>query len=166
METGTDTASGTAQTVSDEILEKRRRFYSRLFIWVMSSVLPLTALTLWLLTYLRFWRDNVDAMGLLAISVGILGILVFFMFVYKYQVIMKCDHRGRWLALLVHALIVVALFLGCIWLAFDSPWSAMKLWGDFDMLSVAKTWIISVLVVGTISLLGSLFDHVRKRLSE
>jgi hypothetical protein len=145
MEIDTNGNVGAASAADDEILEKRRRFYSHLFIWVMASVLPLTGLTLWLLTYLRFWRDNVDAMGLLAISVGILGILVFFMFVYKYQVIMKCDHRGRWLALLVHALIVLALFLGCIWLAFDSPWSAMKLWGDFDMLSVAKTWIISVL---------------------
>lgn len=153
-------------TGNGDVSDRRRRFYARLFVIVMVSVLPFTALVLWLLTFLDFWKVNVDAMGLLAISVGILGILVFFMFLYKYQIIMHGDHHARVLALALHGLITLMLFLGCIWLAFDSPWSLTKLWGDYDMLSVGKPWIISILVVGSISLLGSLLDLVRKRLSE
>jgi heme/copper-type cytochrome/quinol oxidase subunit 4 len=166
METEQLPDTQTTTTENGESWDRRRRFYSRLFVGVMIAVLPITVLALWLLTWLVFWKVNVDAMGLLATSVGILGILVFFMFLYKYQIIMNCDHRGRVIALVVHGLITLALFLGCIWLAYDSPWTSVKLWGDYDMLSTAKPWIISVLVVGTISLLGSLFDLVRKRLSE
>ncbi len=166
METMNNREADDAGKADAATLDRRRRFWSRVFIVVISLVLPVTVLALWLLTYVRIWRPELDVTGLMAISIGILGILVFFIFLYKYQIVSKLDHRQRWIALGVHAGIVLALFLGCIWLAFDSPWSDRMVWGDYDMQDVAKSWIISVLVIGTISLLGSLFDLIRRRLSE
>ena len=166
MEATKDNGLDAATAPSPEILERRRKFWARVFIVVIAAVFPLTGLALWALTYIRIWRPELDVTGLMAISIGILGILVFFMFLHKYQVVSKLDHRQRWIALGLHAATVLGLFLGCIWLAFDSPWSGAMVWGEYEMQDVAKSWIISVLVVGTITMLGSLFDLIRKRLSE
>jgi hypothetical protein len=141
--------------------DRRRRFYIRLFVVIILLSLPVTMLLLYLLTFVGFWPQNVDITGLLAISVGILGVLIFFMFLYKYQIAVGHGVRERWMLLAAHAVVVLVLFFGCIWLAFDSPWSQSELWGEYSMYDVAKTWIISVLVVGSISLLGSLFDIMR-----
>ncbi|HOJ05372.1 MAG TPA: hypothetical protein PK916_15340 [Bacteroidota bacterium] len=150
--------------IPPEVRERRRRFWSRFFAVVFIATLPLTVLALWSLTFVHIWREEVDVPALMAISVGILGVLVFFIFLYKYQMIAELTDRERWWVLGLHALVTLMLFLGCIWLAFDSPWSTAMVWGNYDMQSVAKSWIIAVLVVGTISWLGSFFDLIRKRL--
>jgi hypothetical protein len=65
-------------------------------------------------------------------------------------------------ALILHALVVTLLFILLIWLAFDSPWLHDKMWGVYDLQEAGKPWIIAVLVIGSITLLGSLFDFLRR----
>ncbi len=144
--------------------ERRRLLVKPLFMTAIGASLPLTALLLWLLSALQMWPQAVDIMGLLAISVGILGIFVFFMFLYKYQMTAIASTRRRGILLIVHAAVTLTLFLFTIWLGYDSPWSRQLIWGNYDMLSAAKTWIISVLVIGSITLLGSMIDLIRRRL--
>jgi len=148
------------------MLVRRRRFWSRVFLVAMLGTPPITMLALQLLTYIEAWRPELDVSGLIAMSVGILGILIVFIFLYKYQMITDFRGRGRWFALLTHALVVLALFFLCIWLAFDSPWSGVAIWGSYDLQTVVKPWIIAVLVIGTITLLGSLFDIIRGRMMD
>jgi uncharacterized membrane protein len=103
--------------------------------------------------------------GLIAVSVGILGILVFFIFLYKYQMLATQSRRARIVALIVHSAIILVLFLGLIWAGYDSPWSERAFWGDYNLHEATKSWVIAVIVLGSITLLGSLFDFVRKRLA-
>ena len=145
---------------------RRTRIIKNLFMFAICCSLPLTILVLWLLAYVQMWPHDVDISGLLAISIGILGILIFFMFLYKYQMIIAQSIRRRWLLLAMHALVTLVLFLFTIWLGYDSPWADELIWGSYDMLASAKPWIISVLVIGSITLLGSLFDLMRRRFDE
>ncbi len=143
--------------------ERRQHLVKVLFLIAISASLPLTAIVLWTLAYIQMWPRDIDIMGLLAISVGILGILVFFIFLYKYQMTVIPSTRRRWIMLGVHAAVTIVLFLATIWLGYDSPWGHEFIWGSYDMLSAAKPWIISVLVIGSITLLANLFDLIRKR---
>ncbi len=143
--------------------ERRQRLVKILFLFAIAVSLPLTALLLWMLAFIQMWPRDIDIMGLLAISVGILGILIFFIFLYKYQMTAVSSARKRWILLSVHAAVTVVLFLAAIWLGYDSPWGHELIWGNYDMLSAAKPWIISVLVIGSITLLASFFDLIRKR---
>lgn len=146
-------------------LARRARFWSRVFLLTMGTTLPLTAFALWMLSYLPFWPQDQDVHGLIAVSVGIVGILVFFIFLYKYQMLSTLSRRGRIIALVVHGVIILVLFLLLIWGGYDSPWRATTLWGDYTLHETIKSWVIAVLVIGTLTLLGSLFDFVRKRLA-
>lgn len=145
---------------------RRIRIVKYLFLFAISSSLPLTILVLWLLAYVQMWPRDVDISGLLAISIGILGILIFFMFLYKYQMTAVAAMRRRWMMLGVHAVVILVFFLFTIWLGYDSPWKSELIWGSYDMLSAAKPWIISVLVIGSITFLGSLFDLLRQRFDQ
>ena len=49
------------------------------------------------------------------------------------------------------------LFLLLIWGGYDSPWKSMAFWGDYTLHETIKTWVIAVLVIGTLTLLGSLY---------
>ncbi|MBE0646091.1 MAG: hypothetical protein IH600_18560 [Bacteroidetes bacterium] len=143
--------------------ERRGRIIKFLFLFTITCSLPLTALLLWGLAYIQMWPRDIDIMGLLAISVGILGILIFYIFLYKYQMNLVEDTRRRWIMLALHGAITLVLFLLTIWLGYDSPWGHELIWGSYDMLSAAKPWIISVLVIGSITLLSILFEMIRSR---
>lgn len=159
QQTGHETHEGPTE------LARRARFWARVFLTTLAATLPLTAMALWLLSYLPFWPQDRDVHGLIAISIGIVGILVFFIFLYKYQMLSTLTRRGRITALILHGSIVLLLFLLLIWGGYDSPWKSIAFWGDYTLHETIKTWVIAVLVIGTLTLLGSLFDYVRKRLA-
>jgi len=146
-------------------MERRNRFYSRAFLLAISLTLPLAIVGLWVLSVLTLWPHDVDIRGLIAISVGILGLLIFFIFLYKFQMLTSLTRHGRWLAMGLHALVVLLLFIILIWLGFDSPWRDRTFWGSYTLHDASKPWIIGVLVIGIITLLGSLFDFLRKHMS-
>ena len=141
---------------------RHRLFLRRLLVTAIILTLPLTAGALWILSGVRMWPDEIDINGLLATAVGILGIFVFFLLVYRLQTGAECSTRGRFLLLALHVAVMLGLFLFTIWLGYDSPWRSRLLWGSYDMLTAAKSWIISVLVIGSITMLGVLMDIVRK----
>jgi hypothetical protein len=145
-----------------EAERRHRRIVRRILVWAIVLTLPLTAALLWLLSGIQMWPEEIDIMGLLAISVGILGIFIFFILLYRFQTGAVCSRRRRWGLLLLHTGIVLVLFLFTIWLGYDSPWRSLLIWGSYDILSAAKPWIISVLVIGSITLLGGMMDIVRK----
>ncbi|MDX9758646.1 MAG: hypothetical protein RBU27_05755 [Bacteroidota bacterium] len=145
---------------------RHNRMLRRILLWATALTLPATIAVLWLLSGLQFWPQAEDLMGLLAISVGILGVFFFFMLLYRAQSGADCTRRHRWLLLVLHAGLVLVLLLGTIWLGYDSPWRSGPLWGSYDLLAAAKPWIISVLVIGSITLLGGVMDIMRKRLEE
>ncbi|PLX24110.1 MAG: hypothetical protein C0600_13580 [Ignavibacteria bacterium] len=158
-----------SRTMVNESVEARNReradrFYSRVFLFAISFTLPLTIIALWVLAVVAVWPEDRDIQGLLAISVGIVGLLVFFIFLYKFQMNAAFTRNGRRVAMLLHALVVILLFLTMVWLAFDSPWKHVEIWGHYDLQEGCKPWIIAVLVIGSITLLGSLFDYIRRRL--
>ncbi|MBR9974689.1 MAG: hypothetical protein KFF77_03840 [Bacteroidetes bacterium] len=134
----------------------------RLLVTSLVVTLPATAFLLWILTGIEMWPENIDINGLLATAVGILGVFVFFLLLYRLQTGAQCSIRGRLALLGLHAGITVVLFLFTIWLGYDSPWRSRLLWGSYDMLSAAKSWIISVLVIGSITLMGVIMDMVRR----
>ena len=134
----------------------------RLLVTALVVTLPATAVALWILTGIEMWPVDVDINGLLATAVGILGVFVFFLLLYRLQTGAECGIRGRLGLLGLHAGITVLLFLFTIWLGYDSPWRSHLLWGSYDMLSAAKSWIISVLVIGSITMLGVIMDMVRR----
>jgi|GEM_PF-1427523 hypothetical protein len=145
--------------------ERRNRFYSRAFLLAISLTLPLTVAALCVLSALRLWPEDQDIRGLVAISVGIVGILVFFIFLYKFQMLTSLTRRGRWLAMTLHALVVLLLLIIVIWLGFDSPWQDVAYWGSYTLHDASKPWIIAVIVIGSLSLLGSIFDFMRRHLA-
>jgi len=145
--------------------ERRNRFYSRAFLLAISLTLPLTVAALALLSALHLWPHDQDIRGLVAISVGIIGLLIFFIFLYKFQMLTTLTRRGRWLTMTLHALVVLLLLIIIIWLGFDSPWRDADYWGSYTLYDASKPWIIAVIVIGSISLLGSIFDFVRRRMA-
>ncbi|MBR9977748.1 MAG: hypothetical protein KFH87_06625 [Bacteroidetes bacterium] len=145
---------------------RREELLCRIFLIAITAVLPLTAMLLWGLAYVQMWPRAIDIMGLLAISVGILGVFFFFMFLYKYELRAAPTQRRRIGLLVLHTIITLLLFLFTIWLGYDSPWRAEMIWGNYDMHTASKPWIISVLVIGSITLLGSLIDLLRSRFEQ
>ncbi|MDT8325398.1 MAG: hypothetical protein RRA94_14895 [Bacteroidota bacterium] len=154
-----------ASPPDEEELARRARFWSRVFLVTIATTLPLTAFALWLLSYLPLWPHDLDVHGLIAVSIGIIGILVFFIFLYKYQMLSTMTRKARIVALTLHGVLVLVLFLLLIWAGYDSPWRSIAFWGDYSLHESIKSWVIAVLVIGTLTLLGSLFDFVRKRLA-
>jgi hypothetical protein len=145
-----------------EAERRHRSLVRRILVWSIVLTLPVTSGLLWLLSGIQMWPEEIDIMGLLAISVGILGVFIFFMLLYRFQTGAICSRRRRWGFLFLHTGIVLVLFLFTIWLGYDSPWRSLLIWGNYDMLSAVKPWIISVLVIGSITLLGVMVDIVRK----
>lgn len=145
--------------------DRRNRFYSRAFLLAISLTLPMTVAALCILGALRLWPHDQDIRGLVAISVGIIGILIFFIFLYKFQMLSTLTRRRRWLAMTLHALVVLLLLIILIWLGFDSLWHDVAYWGSYTLHEASKPWIIAVLVIGSLSLLGSVFDYVRRRIN-
>lgn len=143
-------------------VNRRLRIILMLHIYVMSLCLPVTAGVLFGLAAVPLFRENPDVHGLLAVSTGILGVLVFFIFLFKYQTTALLDFRHRVLFLLLHATVTAVLFFTVIWLGFASPWHATPYWGSYDLNTAARSWVISVIVIGSITLLGSIFDLFRR----
>lgn len=148
--------AGSADTV-----RRHRLLLRRLLVTALVATLPATAIALWILTGVEMWPVDIDINGLLATAVGIMGVFVFFLLLYRLQTGAECSVRGRLALLGLHGAITLLLFLFTIWLGYDSPWSSHLLWGSYDMLSAAKSWIISVLVIGSITMLGVIMDLVR-----
>jgi hypothetical protein len=149
------------QILADE--ERRRSFFCRVFAIVIGGILPATALLLLLLPHIDSLSPYPDLAGLIAVSVGITGILIFFIFLYKYQATARLSMRRRLALLGVHAASATLLFVVVIWLGFASPWSRADVWGDWNLQTASRSWVIAVIVVGTISALGSLFHLMRLR---
>ena len=128
---------------------------------VIIAVLPATAYALMLIPTFESLLLHPDVPGLVAVSVGIVGILIFFIFVYKFQTTLGASFRTRMVLLVAHALLVVLLFALVIHIGFGMPWSTDRIWGSYDCETAARSWIIAVIVVGTLTGLGSLFDAMR-----
>lgn len=135
--------------------------YHRFFLWIIWLSLPMTAFLLWIIAASAHLAPHPDIPGLTASSVGILGFLVFFIFVYKYQIYITVIDRKRWVLLGIHALTIFIQFIILIWLSFASPWHSLLLWGSYSLEHTGRVWVIAVIVLGTITLLGSLFDAIR-----
>ena len=135
----------------------------RRFVLATAGMLPLTVLLLWILTFVEIWDRDWDILGLIAVSVGIIGILIFYTFLYKLEMHMHLTRRRRWAMLCMHGAFTTALFFGLIWLGIDSPWAQQLIWGTYDLQSACKPWIISVLVIGSLSGLGVLFDMLGEK---
>jgi hypothetical protein len=145
---------------------RRAQLFRRVYLAVLLTALPGTAGVLWVLSRIRHEGDNLDIHGLIAVSTGIIGVLVFYIFLYKYQTTSPMRARRRAFLLAGHALTIALLFWLLIWLGFDSPWRDVSCWGNYEFNTAARSWIMSVLVIGTITLLGSFFDLVRRSTME
>ena len=148
------------------VRERRAAQFRRVYLAVLLSALPGTAGVLWLLSQAHHVGGNEDIHGLIAVSAGIIGVLVFFIFLYKFQTTSAMSMRRRALMLGTHALLIALLFWLLIWLGFYSPWRDVSCWGSYEFNTATRSWIISVLVIGTITLLGSFFDLVRRSTME
>lgn len=142
-------------------LQQVSRGYRIFLLVVIVAILPATAYALMLIPTFESLLLHPDVPGLVAVSVGIVGILIFFIFVYKYQTSFDGTFRMRMVLLVGHALLVVLLFAIVIRVGFGMPWSTERIWGSYDCETAARSWIIAVIVVGTLSGLGSLFDAMR-----
>ena len=143
--------------------DSRRRFILRIYVAVLVASLPLTVI---LLIGLHI-SDSVmtlheDMMGLAATSVGIIGVLLFYIFLYKLEILESWTTRQRVFGLGFHFLSIFFLFFIVIWLGIASKWSATCFWGSYDLQTTSRSWVITVIVVGTITLLGSFFDLLRR----
>ena len=147
-----------APALQEERRVRRVRMFRRIFLVMIASSLPATALNLYLLSHAHFIGGDPDVHGLIAVSCGILGVLVFFIFLYKFQTSSQMSVRRRVIFLGGHALAIALLFWLLIWLGFDSPWRDARCWGSYEFNTAARSWIISVLVIGSITMLGSFFD--------
>ncbi len=147
--------------VADALATTPSRAYRIFLLAAIVLVLPLTAYVLALVPTFESLLLHPDVPGLVAVSVGIVGILIFFIFVYKYQTSMVKTFRRRMAALLVHGALVLLLSAVVIRVGFGMPWSTEKVWGSYDCETAARSWIITVIVVGTLTALGSFFDAMR-----
>ena len=147
----------------DRIRMDRHQLLRRVYFTVILGAIPLTIVALACLTFLNRWSPQPDILGLTAISTGIIGVLVFFIFLYKFQVSDAIRGRTRLIVLLLHGLLTMALFGIVAWLGFASPWMHVNYWGNYDLETCARSWTIAVIVVGVITLLGSFFDLMRTK---
>ena len=154
--------AGKAAELRRSVRARRALLFRRVYLAVLLCVLPGTAGVLWVLSQIQHTGDNLDIHGMIAVSTGIIGVLVFYIFLYKYQTTSPMRARRRALLLAGHALTIALLFWLLIWLGFDSPWRDVNCWGNYEFNTAARSWIMSVLVIGTITLLGSFFDLVRR----
>jgi hypothetical protein len=138
------------------------RLVVRIYVAIIGVSLPATAATLVLLHTANPVPNHPDMSGLTATSIGIIGIIIFYIFLYKLQMSVAWTPKDRFAWLVAHVVTIVGLFYLVIWFGFASPWSAVAVWGDYDLQTTARSWVISVIVAGTITLLGSLFDLIRR----
>ncbi len=134
--------------------ESTNLFQCRVFLF---AVLPGTALLLLVVSFVR--GESLltqEVLGLLAIAIGLAGILLFYIHFYKLLQALGNRHPRRWLVLTEHAVSIGLLYLIVEWLGTNSPWNAIPLWGSYDLGDACKVFVIGILVVGTISLIGSM----------
>jgi hypothetical protein len=142
--------------------EPHHRIIMLVFIVALSGSLPGSAALLVLLHAFDPFHGHPDMAGLTATSIGIIGIIIFYTFLYKFQTTSPWSRRARLAWLSGHLASIIVLFYFIVWLGFASPISGSVLWGDYDLQTTAKSWVISDIVVGTITLLGGLFDLLRR----
>jgi hypothetical protein len=123
---------------------------------------PASGAILWALHVLDPFPGHPDMAGLTATSIGIVGIIVFYIFLYKLETSSNWTMRERIAWTIGHILSIILLFYMLIWIGFASPWRQLPLWGDYNLETMARSWVISVIVVGTITLLGGGFDLIRR----
>jgi hypothetical protein len=126
------------------------------------TTLPATAAALWFLSAVPIRPTQPDIDGVSAVSVGILGIVAFFRFLYKLQGTMDIL-RLRLAVLVLHAAMTAFLFLCLVNIGFDAPWTSMPVWGSYGPADACRSWIIAVLVAGSITLFTGVFDLVREK---
>ena len=141
---------------------KHRIILVRIYLAVIILCLPFTVTVLIVLYSADPFGSHPDMSGLTATSIGIIGIIVFYLFLYKLQTSVAWTIRRRIEWLLVHLASIVTMFYLIVWLGFSSAWSARPLWGDYELQTTSRSWIISVIVVGSITWLGNLFDLLRQ----
>ncbi|MDH7514898.1 MAG: hypothetical protein QHI48_03340 [Bacteroidota bacterium] len=160
-------ASEATTPLADGLEMGERRFQGmdhllHFYVLVLVLTLPVTALCLWLLAVVDIFPNMPDIHGLIAVSIGILGLLIFYIFLYKYQITAPMDAKRRILFMIFHVFVSLFLFLFLIWAGFKAPWKMKPLWGNYELNTAVRSWIISIFVLGFITLLGSVFDSFRK----
>lgn len=141
---------------------KRRIIVIRVYIAVIILSLPFTATVLVILHSVNPFGRHPDMSGLTATSIGIIGVIVFYIFLHKLQTSVAWTLRRRMVWLLAHLASIVTLFFVIVWLGFSSAWSKLPMWGDYELQTTSRSWVISVIVIGSITWLGSLFDLLRQ----
>lgn len=134
--------------------EKTSLIQCRVFLF---AVLPGTVLLLLVVSLVQgesFITQEV--LGILAIAIGLSGILLFYVHFYKLLQALGARHPRRWFVLAEHAGSIALLYLVVQWLGSNSPWNSIPLWGNYDLSDACKVFVIGILVVGTISLIGSM----------
>jgi hypothetical protein len=124
--------------------------------------LPATSAALWFLSAVPIRPTQPDIDGVSAVSVGILGIVFHFRFLYKLQGTMQ-GMRMRIMILALHAAMTAFLFLCLVNIGYDAPWTSTPVWGSYGLADACKSWIIAVLVAGSITLFTGVFDLVREK---
>jgi hypothetical protein len=140
--------------------EERIALLRIVYISAMCLCLFMTILCLWGIQWLNCLKLHPDVLGLSAISVGIIGIISFYIFLYRYQIDGNLTRHQRWIVLLVHALVILLLFCVVIVLGFVLEFGIPDRWGNYNLQTASRSWIISILVVGAITMLGSFLELI------
>jgi hypothetical protein len=140
--------------------EEHAAHLKRVYVLGMIVTILMTVFCLWCIHLFNQINVHPDALGLSAISVGIVGILVFFIFLYRLQIDCALSRHRRWIALIIHAFLVVLFFVLVIVLGFVSEFGRPDLWGNYNVETASRSWIICILVVGAITLLGSFLELI------
>jgi hypothetical protein len=126
---------------------------------ILVAVLPGTILVLWVLTFLELHEILFQELqGISAIVLGLSGIFLFYIFLYKFQKTCYLNSRHWHMLLLLHGVSVVLLYGIVQWLGHYSPWSTVQFWGTYNLRDACKVFIIGILVVGSISFLGIVWN--------
>ncbi len=133
-----------------------RRLYTSI------SVLPLTIALLWGLKEVNADEGFLDFVGIVATALGTIGTVFFFLMFFRLQVQTSPSHARRWTLLGIHLAVMILLLMGIRWLGFFSPWSTMVMWGNYDIQTASRTWIITVLSFGSLTLFASILDFHRQ----
>lgn len=125
------------------------------------GVLPLTIVTLFILMVfeLEGLRFGDEILGALAVMIGLTGILLFYIYLYKFEYGAYRSVHKRPGLLVFHALSVVILCASMHFIGHHSPWSAVELWGNYELHLVSKLFIMGIVIAGAISFIGILLVY-------
>jgi hypothetical protein len=124
--------------------------------------LPLTICVLWALTTVNANEELLDVVGIIATTMGTAGTVLFFILFFRYQINTSPVSSRRWTLLGMHCAFIILMLMGLRWLGFLSPWATRELWGNYDIQTASRTWIIAVISMGSLTLLASLLDFFRQ----